>query len=147
MYIRYAGHDPNNKLSRAVNDVYKRIIILLDSDNIFTSLAYGPLVQEFKSDWKNIIKKPLEQHINFAEFWTNDIIPSNMIVLYPTNIANGKVYIKSIITPVTILKKPTSKKDVIYSSKLRYQVNLEIGIYTEDGTKSCMLENLYITES
>lgn len=142
--IRYKGHS-NDKKSN--NDVYKRLISILSTDDIFTSLGYDNLVDEFKLEWKQVIKKALEAHIDDLMFILNssnpELNPRSMVKYFNTNVCSGRVYFKSIITPkvsdVVDIDKRLKK-----IKRFEYQLNLEVGVYIDDGFKSITLENMYL---
>lgn len=143
--IRYRGHDIKNKVGKDKNEVYKRITELLTTEELFTDLGNDNLLKEFDYEWKFHIRKELSKHISYASCWVGDINPSNMLKVYPTNLCDGKIFIRSIILPVVEKFDETKKEYKL--SRFDHQLNLEIGIYTDDGYKSFVLERVYEVES
>lgn len=139
--IRYHGHD-KNKIKKDSNDVYKKILNILLTDELFTSLEYDKLEEEFKYEWKFHIRKELVDHIDLSNMWMENITPYNTLKIYKTNLCEGKIFIRSIIVP-KVKDNEIDKKTVRTINKFKYQLNIEVGIYNDDGYKSYVLEDVY----
>ena len=143
--IRYHGHNCAYKTRRPENDLYKSVLDLLKFDELFTSIGYDKFEEEFSYEWRFHIKKELELHISVIEYDTHEINAHNMVKLYNTNLCNGEVFIKSIIVPkINITKNDGRLKK---NERFDFQMNLEVGKYTDDGYYSFVFENLYMTEN
>lgn len=142
--IRFHGHNSTYATKRPDNDLYKSVLNLLLTDEMFTSLEYDKLEEEFSYEWKFHIRKELDLHISVVEYDTHEITSHNMVKLYNTNICEGRIFIRSIIVPKIKNKVDGRLKK---NERFDFQVNLEVGKYTGDGYYSFVFENLYITEN
>ncbi len=145
-HIRYIGHDPNNRLPRTENDVYKKLCDIIIQDEKFNSIS-DTILDEFKSSWKMKIKKGLNTQLDMINYWPNEINTFNMSIYHTDDIANGMVYVKGNIAPKTIKKKANDKAHIISSLNDKFQLNVEIGVFYDDYTYGYILENLYLSEN
>lgn len=140
--IRYHGHDIKNKVRNDVNDVYKKILNMFLTDELFTSLGYDKLEEEFKYEWRFHIKKNLVDHIDLSTMWIENITPYTILKIYKTNLCEGRIFIRSIIVP-KVKDNDLDNKTIKTINKFKYQLNLEVGVYNDDGYKSYVLEDVY----
>lgn len=147
--IRYHGHNCVYATKRPENDLYKSIINLFNVNDIFTVLEYDKLEEEFAYEWRFHIRKELENHLAVADYNITEIRPQNMVKIYSTNICDGRVFTKSIIVPRIFDTKNTNGrfKSIKKNDRFNFQVNMEVGVYTDDGYVSYVFENLYMTEN